>query len=73
MANDGGDCCWTCRFVGKWDIGMATTGHHPKNRGFDSWLGYWHHANGASFFLKIHKANFSLPPQPPFLFPPKHN
>jgi len=24
---------------------MATQAHHPKSRGFDSWLGYWHHAN----------------------------
>jgi len=33
------------RFVGKWDIGMASIKHHPKNRGFDSWFGYWHHSN----------------------------
>ena len=32
-------------FRGKWDVGMATPLHHPRNRGFDSWLGYWHHAN----------------------------
>ena len=31
--------------VGKWDVGMATSAHHPGKRGFDSWLGYWHHAN----------------------------
>lgn len=32
--------------VGKWDVGMATrTFHHPRARGYDSWLGYWHHAN----------------------------
>jgi arylsulfatase I/J len=25
---------------------MATrTFHHPRARGYDSWLGYWHHAN----------------------------
>lgn len=31
--------------VGKWDVGMATEAHHPRARGYDSWLGYWHHAN----------------------------
>lgn len=31
--------------VGKWDVGMATEGHSPAARGFDSWLGYWHHSN----------------------------
>lgn len=31
--------------VGKWDIGMATSAHHPRARGYESWLGYWHHAN----------------------------
>lgn len=36
---------YTTRFVGKWDIGMASSQHHPKHRGFDSWFGYWHHAN----------------------------
>ena len=36
---------YVTRFVGKYDIGMATSRHHPKARGFDSWLGYWHHAN----------------------------
>lgn len=24
---------------------MATKGHAPASRGYDSWLGYWHHAN----------------------------
>jgi len=24
---------------------MATPEHHPRARGYDSWLGYWHHAN----------------------------
>lgn len=33
------------RFVGKWDVGMATPMHHPRARGYESWLGYWHHAN----------------------------
>jgi len=31
--------------VGKWDVGMATPGHHPRARGWESWLGYWHHSN----------------------------
>mmetsp|Transcript_9953 Transcript_9953/g.29567 ORF Transcript_9953/g.29567 Transcript_9953/m.29567 type:complete len:437 (-) Transcript_9953:305-1615(-) len=31
--------------VGKWDAGMATAHHHPRARGYDSWLGYWHHSN----------------------------
>lgn len=34
------------RAVGKWDVGMATPAHHPRGRGYESWLGYWHHANG---------------------------
>ena len=41
-ANGGG---YATAFVGKWDVGMATPAHHPKARGFDQWLGYWHHAN----------------------------
>ena len=32
--------------VGKYDVGMATELHHPRARGYDSWLGYWHHSNG---------------------------
>ena len=31
--------------VGKWDAGMATSDHTPTGRGFDSSLGYFHHAN----------------------------
>eukprot|EP00039_Didymoeca_costata_P004959 m.77237 g.77237 ORF g.77237 m.77237 type:complete len:548 (-) comp12611_c0_seq1:71-1714(-) len=31
--------------VGKWDVGMATEEHHPRARGYDSWIGYWHHSN----------------------------
>ena len=31
--------------VGKWDVGMATELHHPKARGYESFFGYWHHAN----------------------------
>lgn len=29
--------------VGKFDAGMATPDHTPEGRGFDSWLGYFHH------------------------------
>jgi len=36
---------YATHFVGKWDIGMATPMHAPQARGYDSWLGYWHHAN----------------------------
>eukprot|EP00949_MAST-11_sp_MAST-11-sp1_P002575 g2575.t1 len=37
---------YSTRAVGKWDVGMATASHHhPRARGFDSWTGYWHHAN----------------------------
>lgn len=31
--------------IGKWDVGMATEEHSPWSRGYDSWLGYWHHSN----------------------------
>ncbi|CAJ1417747.1 unnamed protein product, partial [Effrenium voratum] len=31
--------------VGKWDVGMATLEHHPRARGYETWLGYWHHSN----------------------------
>ena len=31
--------------VGKWDAGMATPDHTPKGRGFNTSLGYFHHAN----------------------------
>eukprot|EP00494_Astrolonche_serrata_P030821 UN31089 len=32
-------------FTGKWDVGMATLAHTPKERGYDTFLGYFHHAN----------------------------
>eukprot|EP00948_MAST-09A_sp_MAST-9A-sp1_P000767 g767.t1 len=32
-------------FVGKWDVGMATETHTPRGRGYDSFLGYFHHSN----------------------------
>eukprot|EP00931_Biecheleriopsis_adriatica_P056364 TRINITY_DN33400_c0_g1_i1.p1 TRINITY_DN33400_c0_g1~~TRINITY_DN33400_c0_g1_i1.p1 ORF type:complete len:681 (+),score=133.82 TRINITY_DN33400_c0_g1_i1:220-2043(+) len=31
--------------VGKWDAGMATPDHTPKGRGYETWLGYYQHAN----------------------------
>ena len=36
---------YTNHFTGKWDVGMATLGHTPLHRGYDSFLGYFHHAN----------------------------
>ena len=36
---------YTTHFVGKYDVGMATPDHSPRARGYDSFLGYWHHAN----------------------------
>eukprot|EP00947_MAST-08B_sp_MAST-8B-sp1_P005442 g5442.t1 len=32
-------------FVGKWDVGMATAHHTPRARGYERFLGYWHHSN----------------------------
>mmetsp|Transcript_32284 Transcript_32284/g.89174 ORF Transcript_32284/g.89174 Transcript_32284/m.89174 type:complete len:715 (+) Transcript_32284:50-2194(+) len=31
--------------VGKWDAGMATPEHTPLGRGYDTWTGYFQHAN----------------------------
>eukprot|EP00729_Bicosta_minor_P018749 gene18749-28568_t len=31
--------------TGKWDAGMATPDHTPEGRGYDTSLGYFHHAN----------------------------
>lgn len=31
--------------TGKWDAGMATWDHTPMGRGYETWLGYYHHAN----------------------------
>ena len=39
--------------VGKWDVGMATPRHTPWGRGYDSFLGYFHHANGYSLVLLV--------------------
>ena len=36
---------YTTHQVGKWDAGMATPDHTPAGRGFQSSLGYFHHAN----------------------------
>lgn len=32
-------------FVGKWDVGMATSDHTPRGRGYDTSLGYFYHEN----------------------------
>ena len=32
-------------FVGKWDVGMATQRHTPRGRGYQTFFGYFHHAN----------------------------
>jgi len=39
---DGG---YRTHIVGKWDAGMATPEHSPKGRGYESWYGYYQHAN----------------------------
>lgn len=31
--------------VGKWDAGMATPEHTPQGRGYETWIGYFQHAN----------------------------
>lgn len=31
--------------VGKWDVGMATPEHTPQGRGFETFIGYYGHAN----------------------------
>ena len=36
---------YSTNLIGKWDVGMATSLHHPRARGYDTWLGYWHHSN----------------------------
>ena len=36
---------YATHFTGKWDVGMATWRHTPLGRGYDSFLGYFHHAN----------------------------
>jgi len=39
---DGG---YRTHMVGKWDAGMATPDHTPYGRGYESWVGYFQHAN----------------------------
>lgn len=39
---DGG---YRTHMVGKWDAGMATPDHTPEGRGYETWLGYYQHAN----------------------------
>jgi len=36
---------YSTHMTGKWDAGMATWEHTPMGRGYDSFLGYYHHAN----------------------------
>eukprot|EP00520_Triparma_pacifica_P000963 CAMPEP_0118657658 /NCGR_PEP_ID=MMETSP0785-20121206/14138_1 /TAXON_ID=91992 /ORGANISM="Bolidomonas pacifica, Strain CCMP 1866" /LENGTH=555 /DNA_ID=CAMNT_0006550595 /DNA_START=131 /DNA_END=1794 /DNA_ORIENTATION=- len=36
---------YSTRFIGKWDVGMATEAHTPYNRGYDNFFGYFHHSN----------------------------
>jgi len=31
--------------IGKWDVGMATKDHTPAGKGYETFLGYYHHAN----------------------------
>lgn len=31
--------------IGKWDVGMATPTHTPHGRGYDTWTGFYLHAN----------------------------
>lgn len=31
--------------VGKWDVGMATPNRVPQGRGYETWYGYYQHAN----------------------------
>lgn len=39
------DAGYRTHLVGKWDAGMATPEHTPKGRGYDTWYGYYQHAN----------------------------
>ncbi|CAE7881312.1 ARSB, partial [Symbiodinium necroappetens] len=39
------DAGYRTHLVGKWDAGMATPLHTPLGKGYDSWLGYFQHAN----------------------------
>ena len=36
---------YRAHMTGKWDAGMATPRHTPIGRGYESWLGYFHHSN----------------------------
>mmetsp|Transcript_15023 Transcript_15023/g.33125 ORF Transcript_15023/g.33125 Transcript_15023/m.33125 type:complete len:658 (+) Transcript_15023:78-2051(+) len=39
------DAGYRTHLVGKWDAGMATPEHTPKGRGYETWYGYYQHAN----------------------------
>lgn len=36
---------YATHMIGKWDAGMATPQHTPIGKGYDSWMGYFQHAN----------------------------
>lgn len=36
---------YATHFIGKWDAGMATPDHVPSGRGYDSFTGFYQHAN----------------------------
>ena len=38
---------WYKLTCAQWDAGMATLRHTPAGRGYESWLGYFGHCNGA--------------------------
>ena len=39
------DAGYAPHVVGKWDVGMATWDHTPLGRGFESFIGFFHHDN----------------------------
>ena len=51
---------YATHFVGKWDAGMATPDHLPINRGYQTSLHYFHHANDY-FTEKTHNVSDTCP------------
>lgn len=45
LANKMREAGYRTHMVGKWDAGMATPDHTPKGRGYETWVGYYQHAN----------------------------
>ena len=39
------DAGYRTHMTRKWDAGMATYEHTPAGKGYETWLGYYHHAN----------------------------